>query len=150
MIDNDDSSIFPEKQIRYATFWERFGALFLDAVILWVAFSFLGHLAVQEYDEVFFGIRLSFRGSLLEIAVAWLYFVLQESSAAQATLGKRAFGIKVTGMQGTRVSFLQATGRYFGRFISYIILFIGYFMMLWDRQNQTLHDKMAATLVVKG
>ena len=74
---------------------------------------------------------------------------LLESGAKQATLGKRAMGIKVTDVNGNRISFGQATGRHFGKWISSIILLIGYLMMLWDERKQTLHDKMAGTLVVK-
>lgn len=66
-----------------------------------------------------------------------------------ATLGKKALGIKVTDMYGERITFAQATGRHFGKIISTVILFIGYFMMLWDDRSQTLHDKIAGTLVVE-
>jgi len=72
------------------------------------------------------------------------------SSSWQATLGKRALGLKVTGMNGQRITFINATGRYFASYISTIILLIGYLMMLWDDKNQTLHDKLAKTLVVKS
>jgi uncharacterized RDD family membrane protein YckC len=34
--------------------------------------------------------------------------------------------------------------------VSAIILLIGYLMMLWDDRKQTLHDKMAATLVLRN
>jgi uncharacterized RDD family membrane protein YckC len=59
-------------------------------------------------------------------------------------------GLKVTTTNGERISFGQATGRHFGKYISTIILFIGYLMMIWDDKKQTLHDKMANTLVVKA
>ena len=74
---------------------------------------------------------------------------LQESGPNQATLGKKALGLKVTSLTGDRISFGQATGRFFGKYVSAIILFIGYLMMIWDDRKQTLHDKMAGTLVVK-
>lgn len=75
---------------------------------------------------------------------------MQESGPNQATLGKKALGLKVTGLNGERISFGQATGRFFGQFLSAIILLIGYFMMLWDDKNQTLHDKLAETLVIRA
>ncbi len=71
-----------------------------------------------------------------------------ESGGRQATVGKMAMRIKVTDLYGQRISFLNATGRYFGKIISGAILLIGYFMMLWDDKNQTLHDRMAGTLVI--
>jgi uncharacterized RDD family membrane protein YckC len=53
-------------------------------------------------------------------------------------------------MNGHRISFANASGRFFGKYVSAIILLIGYLMMLWDDKKQTLHDKMAGTLVVKS
>lgn len=38
----------------------------------------------------------------------WLYFALSESSAWQATLGKRLLGLRVTGLAGQHLSFGQA------------------------------------------
>jgi len=85
---------------------------------------------------------------VFNIVAQWLYYALQESGPRQATLGKRALDIKVTNEQGGRISFGQATGRHFGKYLSMLILFIGYLMMLWDDRSQTLHDKMAGTFVV--
>lgn len=73
-----------------------------------------------------------------------------ESGKNQATIGKMALSIKVTQLDGGRICFGKATGRYFGKIISAIVLFIGYFAMLWDEKSQTFHDMMAKTLVVKN
>jgi uncharacterized RDD family membrane protein YckC len=89
-------------------------------------------------------------GTFVSILVNWLYSAFLESSENQATLGKRALGLKVTDMNGNRISFANASGRFFGKYVSAIILLIGYLMMLWDDKKQTLHDKMAGTLVVKS
>ena len=62
----------------------------------------------------------------------------------------KALGLKVTSTAGERISFGQATGRHFGQILSALLLFVGYFMMLWNNERQTLHDKMADTLVVKS
>lgn len=154
----DYTGIFPEKTITYASFWERFAAAFIDGLILMVVNFFIsllfgGSHASTDDNSFSWGWNISNENpiaSLLQILVGWLYTALQESSAAQATLGKRAMGIKVADMQGERISFLRATGRHFGKFISSIILFIGFLMMLWDDKKQTLHDKMAGTLVTKS
>lgn len=59
-----------------------------------------------------------------------------------------ALGIKVTDMSGNRVSFGKATGRYFGKFISALILSIGFIMVAFTEKKQGLHDMMAGCLVV--
>ena len=80
--------------------------------------------------------------------LGWLYYALMEGSAKQATLGKMALGIVVTDTQGRRVSFTRATGRYFGKIISGIILYIGFIMIAFTEKKQGLHDIMADCLVV--
>jgi len=81
--------------------------------------------------------------------ISWLYFSVQESSVHQATLGKRAFGIKVVNEQCAPIGFPQATGRYFGKYLSGIFL-IGYIMMFFKENRQGLHDVMAKTYVIKS
>jgi len=134
-----DLSSFPVQIPIYATFFGRFFAMLIDEIILMVPLFFI-NTSVFDGD-----LRLSFFFSLI---VHWIYDAWQESSGNMATVGKRAMGIKVTDLNGGKISFGQATGRHFGKIISLIILLIGYFMMLWDDKSQTLHDKMAGTLVV--
>ena len=81
-------------------------------------------------------------------AAQWLYFALMESSSKQATLGKMALGIIVTDLNGNRLSFGRATGRYFGKIISGAILMIGYIMAGFTEKKQALHDIIAGCLVV--
>jgi len=132
------TDLFTEKIPNYAGFWRRFAAALIDGLLL----SGVGKL-----------LQLGGAGEqsagLASLVLNWLYFALMESSERQATLGKMALGLRVTNLDGGRISFGQGTGRYFGRILSAIILFIGYFMMLWDDKKQTLHDKMANTLVVE-
>jgi uncharacterized RDD family membrane protein YckC len=87
-------------------------------------------------------------GGLLGLVVGWLYFALQESSTAQATLGKRALGIKVTDANGRRIGFGRATGRFFGKILSGLVFAIGFMLAGWTERKQALHDFLAGTLVV--
>jgi len=87
-------------------------------------------------------------GGLAGFAVWWLYYALMESSGRQATLGKMALGIKVVDRQGGRISFARATGRYFAKILSGLILMIGYLMAGFTSRKQALHDMVAGCLVV--
>jgi hypothetical protein len=71
-----------------------------------------------------------------------------ESSDWQATLGKRAMGIKVVDEYGNRIGFGRATGRYYSKIVSTIIFSVGYMMAGWTERKQGLHDKMAGAFVV--
>ena len=133
----ETGDLFTEAPLVYGSFWDRFGAAFIDGLILIIPNYLLIYIAGDGL------------GNLLSILMSWFYYAFLESGASQATIGKKALGLKVVTTDGQPISFGQATGRYFGKILSTLILFIGYLMMLWDDKKQTLHDKMANTLVVK-
>ena len=87
--------------------------------------------------------------NLISLLVAWLYFALLESSERGATVGKMAMGLRVVSDKGERLSFLNATGRYFAKIISAIILCIGFIMIAFTDRKRGLHDMIAGTLVIK-
>jgi uncharacterized RDD family membrane protein YckC len=92
---------------------------------------------------------LGYISGILGTVINWLYFTILESSPKQATLGKMALGIVVTDLNGNRISFGRANGRYWSKIISSMILLIGYMMAGFTEKKQALHDIMAGTLVVK-
>jgi uncharacterized RDD family membrane protein YckC len=55
----------------------------------------------------------------------------------------------VTDQYGARIAFGKATGRYFGKIVSALILFVGYVMAAFTPRRQALHDLMAGTLVAR-
>ena len=81
------------------------------------------------------------------IIIPWLYFSFLESSKNQATLGKLISRVKVTDLQGERITFARATIRHFSKFLSFIFLLTGFFSIIYTRYSQGLHDIIAASLV---
>jgi uncharacterized RDD family membrane protein YckC len=148
-----------DQEIVYASFGKRLVASILDGVILYFAnmliMAFMGISMLNpgnfndpEVLEAFWSKMFGIYG--VTIVSNWLYYALLESSEKQGTIGKMAMGIKVVSATDSgRISFGQATGRHFGKFISTMILCIGYLMMLWSNKSQTLHDSMAGTLVIR-
>jgi uncharacterized RDD family membrane protein YckC len=57
-------------------------------------------------------------------------------------------GLKVVDIDGNRISFGRATGRYFGKWLSAITLCVGFIMAGFTVKKQALHDLVAGTLVV--
>jgi uncharacterized RDD family membrane protein YckC len=151
--------------MKYAGFWRRFVAYIIDAVLFWVVFVVVigGALGVTDIElsgtlgdstsqysrpaTASHDLELLFQ--FVVLIISWLYFALLESSSRQATLGKMALGIKVTDLDGNRISFGRATGRFFAKIISGIILMIGYIMVAFTAKKQGLHDIIAGTLVIK-
>jgi uncharacterized RDD family membrane protein YckC len=135
-------------QVAYGGFWIRFLAYIIDAIVLGIAGGILGAILgisfmstdVRHYDPTI---------NLVSLVIAWLYFALFESSARGATPGKMALSLRVVTGDGQRLSFLNATGRYFAKFVSAAILCIGFIMIGFTERKRGLHDMMANTLVIK-
>lgn len=122
--------------MKYAGFWRRFIAILIDSLIFG---------AIQGIGEAV-GFREAFGGA--NIIISWLYFSLLQSSSRQATIGKMVMGLKVVDEDGERITFQQATIRYFSKILSAIILMIGYIMAAFSSKKQALHDKLASTYVI--
>jgi uncharacterized RDD family membrane protein YckC len=58
-----------------------------------------------------------------------------------------AVGLYVTDDYGRRISFTRATGRFFAKFLSAILLGIGFLMVAFTDRRRGLHDMLAGTLV---
>jgi uncharacterized RDD family membrane protein YckC len=54
----------------------------------------------------------------------------------------------VTDLEGNKPTFARATLRQFAKFISALILFIGFLMIGLTKNHQGLHDKIAGCLVL--
>jgi uncharacterized RDD family membrane protein YckC len=71
-----------------------------------------------------------------------------ESSSKQGTFGKLLLGIKITNLEGGRISFGNALWRNFGKIFSLLTIGIGYAMAGYTKKKQTFHDMIANCLVV--
>lgn len=83
----------------------------------------------------------------ISLLIGWLYFALLESSDSQATIGKKMMGLKVSDLNGRRLSFWQATVRHFGKWVSNITFGLGYLVAGITEKKQALHDIIAGTVV---
>lgn len=151
----------------YAGFWLRFVAYLIDSAVVTFglgifiigAIVFLGvgffrglGQDIDRADEVIpvVVVMVLCLAALVFTAGIWLYYAWMESSVKQGTLGKMALGLIVTDMQGMRVTFGRATGRFFAKMITGMIpFFIGYFMAGFTEKKQALHDMIASCLVLR-
>jgi uncharacterized RDD family membrane protein YckC len=139
----------------YAGFWIRFLAYVIDSLVLSVVFCPLGIVfglagSAAELDDNSPEMMIGNMGlNVVSIVAGWLYQSLLESSSWQATIGKKLLKLKVTDIDGNRLGFGKATGRYFGKILSGMICLIGFIMVAFTEKKQGLHDIMAGTLVVK-
>ncbi|TYA11089.1 RDD family protein [Paenibacillus faecis] len=104
---------------------------------------------LEAIGGIFFESGFFFKFAVvLSVILSWLYYAAMESSKLQATVGKLAIGSIVVGEMNERISFGKASGRYFGKIISSLVLCIGYLMVIFTEHRQGLHDKMAKAYVV--
>jgi uncharacterized RDD family membrane protein YckC len=78
-----------------------------------------------------------------------IYHIVMESSTRQGTYGKQLLKIRVCDMQGNRITAGHAAKRNLAKVFSVFTVGIGYLMAFFNKQQQCLHDKITATLVVK-
>lgn len=152
--------------LQFADGGKRFIAFLIDIILLWVVqmiiISILGAvgiagLASTNTDNMSDGENTAalvayFMGAgliiqLISIVLQIAYFTIMESSASQATIGKRAMNLIVADENGNRLNTQQALIRNVSRIISGIICLIGYFMAFFTEKKQTLHDIIAKTNV---
>lgn len=146
-----------DERYNYAGFLRRLLAAVVDAIVLTLITLPLTYALGHGIGVMMVGTAPMYviqqtagnMGGFLTILIGWLYFAMMESSRYQATLGKKLFGLRVVDMNGGQIGFGKASGRHFGKFISFLTQLVGFFMAGWTKQKQGLHDKMAGCLVVR-
>lgn len=143
---------------RYGGFWRRALAFIIDGLVIGAVMTPFGmglglaHLGAALHGEMTPEaltalIMTSLFVWFIRMIVSWLYGAGFESSRLQATPGKMLLGLKVTDLEGRRITFLRATGRALGKWVSGVLLGMGYVLVAFTDRKQGLHDLMAGTLV---
>ena len=161
--------------IRYAGFWLRVVAWIVDAIaiaILWQIISlFLPAYPVplppRSADPAllwqYWQASLP-PGKVIGSAIlCWAYFAFQESSSAQASIGKRLLGIRVSTEQGAKLGLVAASirawplylnslawaaGGLVGGLVSVAVL-VSCIWVAFSRRKQGLHDKIAGAVLTR-
>ena len=136
----------------YAGFWIRFAALAIDAFIMWIInmaiFIPLGILMPASPDNPMVAVSFMPVFMLLQYAIPAAYDTWFVGKYG-ATPGKMACKLKIVVEDGSRITYLRAFGRHFAKWLSAMILGIGYIMAAFDDQRRTLHDRICETRVVR-
>ena len=158
-----------------AGFWRRVAAWLVDTIIVLVGVYLVGVFLwpdlVQTTTQVSEGdgaklevvsYSLTFVGTVVFGIALGVYTALQESGPAQATLGKRMLRLRVTGLDGARISLLTASLRCWplwlpGLFstivgLNFVVGFAAIaacIAVAFTRRKQGLHDMLVRCLVVR-
>jgi uncharacterized RDD family membrane protein YckC len=148
----------------FGGFWIRFLAIIIDGIILFV----IGAIIRIPLGLAIGGVGLSLGRNpepaqalaalpailslaglsfLIQLALSLAYEVYFLTTKG-ATPGKMALGLKITRPDGGPISAGLAVGRYFAKFLSSLILCIGFIIAAFDREKRSLHDHICGTRVV--
>ena len=158
-----------------AGFWRRVAAWVIDTIIVLVGTYLVGSFLWPDLVETTTHVSES-DGARLEVvsyALSWLgsivfgialgvYTALQEAGRAQATVGKRMLGLRVTGLDGGRISLLTAILRCWPLWLPGLVsmvfglnFVVGFaaiaacIAVAFTRRKQGLHDMLVRCLVVR-
>lgn len=119
--------------LEYAGFWVRTVAFIIDSVVVYVAqtllqvalglqsVAFTDLESMRQYisdSRVMTGWVLF---TVLAVLWQWLYYALMEASSRQGTLGKMAMGLAVTDLEGRKLTFARASGRFLGKGLANVL-----------------------------
>ena len=145
--------------MEYAGFWIRFGAIFIDGIILWVVqmviYGVFGIITATVMPSMSGESPYSSYFIFSQVIITLLSFVISAAydiwfvGRFGATPGKMACKIKIVEPDGGKVSYSKALGRYFAKWISSMILGIGFLMAAFDDEKRTLHDRICETRVIR-
>jgi uncharacterized RDD family membrane protein YckC len=120
----------------FGGFGRRLAAYLIDGIILSIIGLPIRLLAPHAYS---YGVS----------ALISLVYLIGFWSWKGQTPGKMALGVKIVDANGKPIGFGRAILRYFGYFVSAIVLLLGFIMIAFDGRKQGLHDKIAGTFVVR-
>ena len=149
-----------------ATFIQRFAAYLIDAIIVAIVVGILDALIIVAGSALLSKIEGDFStmmavnvspmliAYLLDLALTVAYYGYFWATTGQ-TLGKRVMQIKVVKTDGstlysTPLTWNDALARSAGYILSGLAGGLGFLWALWDNDDQTWHDKMAGTSVIKA
>jgi len=139
----------------YAGFWRREAAALIDSLVLSFPALFVTLVVVVAFklaaaSDVKTAPLMIFLGLPLALySVYLLYSALLEASAWQATIGKKALGLRVTDAGLQRLTFGRAALRTFAKLLCVPTFGIGFLMCGFTAKKQALQDIVADCLVLR-
>jgi len=139
-------------KLYYADFWVRFLAFWIDYIVFTligviagaIGGAFLGREVMRDAplaSFIFIGI-LATLGNIV--------YLIERITFWGQTYGKKLLKIRIIDNSG----YIPTFGKVFlreviGKFVSTIILFMGFILICFDQKNRGLHDRIASTFVIK-
>lgn len=133
-------TIIPVAPVIYAGFLRRFISVLIDAFFTGIIGGIIGFITG---NDMIVSISVS-------TVVGIIYTAIFDSSELMGTPGKALLGIAVvTEKDQNRISFQTAIVRFLCKYLSSVVLLIGYLIQPFTEKRQTFHDIITNTIVIK-
>ena len=146
---SDTAAALENDDFEYAGFWARFGAWFIDMLLLMVIIM---PVMYAVYGQALMRVGYKPLGAVdvlmnyvLPLAATVLFWRYKSATPGKLMLSLKVVDAKTLGS----LSWGQIIGRYFAYLVAMIPLFFGFFWIGWDAHKQGFHDKLAGTYVIK-
>lgn len=133
----------------FAAFDQRLLASVIDYFLLFMIYIFALLLVFMMVTDK--QARIAFAIMCLPAVPVFkmIYSVFGDASVKQGTAGKRLLHIKVTDLNGNRISTGKSVIRQLAKILSVLPLFFGYLYSFLNKKAQCWHDIAAETVVIK-
>ncbi len=148
----------PTQHLQKAGFFVRMLAIIIDSLIINAVFIILSYIIDYSMVNIlhYFGFT---DGEMISDVVGgtiYLFFVISLPTyfivltyKLEATIGKKILGIKVVSSNQDKLTLGKIIIREtIGKIISSLFFGFGFLMAIFNKNKQTLHDKIAKTFVV--
>jgi uncharacterized RDD family membrane protein YckC len=137
-----------------ASLWRRTGAWIADlalvgGIVLALLMAAMTVIAPKALTPIQQLTAVAIPGAALGAILAFVYTTLFAFLWNGRTPGRRIFGIHLVDSTGHAPSFARAMFRAVFSLVSFGFFLSGFWLALFDRHGQTLHDKLTRTFVVK-
>jgi uncharacterized RDD family membrane protein YckC len=141
IIDTDELELASNKSRLKAFIIDDFLMAFITIILLWED--------VQNTNGDLFALTIIVKNAVIQIIIIKVIYQSYFIWYYGATLGKIAAKIRVIDFENYgKITLVQAVLRASFRVISEYILYLGFILAIYTKSKQTLHDKIAKTLVV--
>ena len=125
-----------------AGFWRRFAGALMDGILTGIVAAII--LAILGKAQQ------SSTGNLLSLVIGLGYAIALIGRPQGQTFGMQIMGLRAVAIgTGEPLGYGRATGRAVMSIVSGLALALGYLWAIWDKDNQTWHDKVASSVVVR-
>ena len=147
---------FDISKVKKGGFWIRVAATIIDNIILYFLAIILSTVGLIALGMGYGGIDLLNEDQIMQlfgplylfnVIITIVYYTYFHGATGQ-TPGKMVCKLKVVNIKGETIGYPRAFLRWVGYIISSLVFCLGFLWVVWDKNKQGWHDKIARSYVI--